>query len=142
MGDEIEYPVTEHRRRRNPRCAAIAPNHEIHDPDKSRPPQHSQKAVGNGIVAKIEWRNLGDAGRDSHVLNPQQEKDRPQEIEKFRGQYKGAERALGSRPFGREGNTKMAYEHEGQGSTEVMARGRGGLKQRLLEPISWLGIAR
>jgi hypothetical protein len=67
--------------------------------------------VGVGIAHKIEWRKAGDARRGSDLLQVQQEKHRPKQVEPLGSHDESAEANAGHSFLGGKRHGKMTYKH-------------------------------
>jgi len=87
MHNQVENPMRENRSGQDQPCAHSAQaRHDLASRIcQRRPAQHAQQTVRIRHVIQIERVGSGDAGDDPHLLNPQQNKDRPQHINKLHG---------------------------------------------------------
>src|SRR5882672_883244 len=111
MHDPVEKPVAEHAQANHPGSRAISVQGEVREANCERPSHDREQAVRNRIVVEIERRDTGDTWRDADMLEAEEQKDWPDEIQESCGENKGAERGLGGEAFCGKGCTNVADKH-------------------------------
>ena len=85
-----------------------------------------EQAVGPRIAHEVERREGRDAGIDLHLLDPEQDERRPDEVEQLRGDEERAERRARRGALGREGDGEVTDEHGGACARRAPHRRRAG----------------
>src|SRR6266403_3799712 len=93
MHDPVEKPVAEHAQANHPGSRAISVQGEVREANCERPSHDREQAVRNRIVVEIERRDTGDTWRDADMLEAEEQKDWPDEIQESCGENKGCRRA-------------------------------------------------
>ncbi len=114
MNNQIEKPMRKngetHEQRRAVR-GNVAPADFVNCKCYRRPEERAEEAVRVRHVIKIERISRGDSRNETHLLDPKQNKWRPQKIQQLHGHEQNPERDLISRRFDRERNAVMPDEH-------------------------------
>src|SRR5439155_14658226 len=96
------------------RCALrgnVAPADFVNCKRYRRPEERAEEAVRVRHVIKIERISRGDSGNETHLLDPKQNKWRPQEIQQLHGHEQNPERDFVSLRFDSERDAAMPDEH-------------------------------
>src|SRR6266487_449032 len=114
MNNQIEKPMRKngetHEQRRATR-GNVPPADFVNCKRYRRPEERAEEAVRVRHVIKIERISRGDSRNETHLLDPKQNKWRPQKIQQLHGHEQNPERDLISRRFDRERNAVMPHEH-------------------------------
>src|SRR5438874_2973725 len=89
----------------------VAPTDFVNCKRHRRQEKRADEAVRVRHVIKIERISRGDSGHETHLLNPKQNKWRPQKIQQLHSHEQNPERDLVSLCFNRERNAVMPDEH-------------------------------
>src|ERR1051326_625691 len=114
MNDEIENPVRKHSRSQDqssPRTTK-AWDKLANRKRQHRPAQHPEQAVRIWHVIQVERVGSGNARNDAHLLNSQQDEDRPQHINELYGDKQQPQRNTFLCGFGGEANAVVTYKQE------------------------------
>ena len=94
------------------KCAAALPRHRpVQQSERDAPGNAHDEAVRPRVIVKIEGSELRRAALNPHMLDSQDQEDRPDEIDEHRRCHEDTERRLWSDAFGRKGNCIVADEH-------------------------------
>jgi hypothetical protein len=115
MNNQIEKPMREngetHQQRRAVR-GNVAPADFVNCKRHRRPEERANETVRVRHVIKIERISGGDSGNETDLLDPKQNKWRPQKIQQLHGYEQNPERDLVLLRFDRKRDTVMADEHQ------------------------------
>src|SRR5438874_4498526 len=90
----------------------VAPTNFVNCKCYRRPEERAEEAVRVRHVIKIERISRGDSGNETHLLDPKQNKWRPQKIQQLHGHEQNPELDFVSLRFDRERDAVMPYEHQ------------------------------
>ena len=114
MNNQIEKPMRKngetHQQRRAVRGNA-APADFVNCKRYRRPEESADEAVRIRHVIKVERIGRGNSGNETHLLDPKQNKWRPQKIQQLHGHEQNPERDFVSLRFDRKRDAVMPDEH-------------------------------
>ena len=113
MRDPVEHPMADDGTRNPHRSSAQPCAKNIQRREHRRPDDCHQQAVRVRIAVEGERCERRVPGIDAHALPAEDEKDRPQEIERLRRGDQHAERRARGDAFEREADGEVADEHQG-----------------------------
>ena len=115
MNHQIEKPMRKNRETHQQRRAVrgnVVPADFVNHKRYRRPEESADEAVRVRHVIKIERISRCDSGNETHLLDAEQNKWRPQKIQQLHCHEQDPERDLISRRFDRKRDAVMADEHQ------------------------------
>lgn len=111
VGDVVEHPMAEDGQAEDEGVSRPAAEQPVDGSEGDRPAEGGDQAVAVGVGGEIERIDRRHARDDPDLLPAEQEKRRPEKVEKLHGEKQRAERDRLRLPFGGETDCEVTDEH-------------------------------